>query len=402
MNKSLTVSMLNEYINNLISSDDVLESLDVEGEISNCTIHYSGHIYFSIKDEKCSIRCVMFSGSTKKLKFKPEDGIKVTVYGYLSFYEKTGQCQIVVSEMVESGSGDLFIKFERLKKKLAEEGLFDLQRKKPLPYLPETIGVSTSSTGAVLQDIKNILSSRFPNYGLILYPATVQGIEAHKTIIEGLSYFNTNMNVEVIIIARGGGSVEDLWPFNEEELAYAIYSSRIPVISAIGHETDFTIADFVADARAATPTAAAQMVIPEKQQLVRNINSKKDSLEVSYIKLLKYLMDKVQNLSQRPVMKRPEEYTNILSMNLDNITGRFFTFSKLYLDNISHKLNTASNKINAMNPFAVLSRGYSITTDEMGNVIKDSNNIKKDEMILTTLYSGSIRSVVEKAVGNEE
>jgi exodeoxyribonuclease VII large subunit len=267
MEKALTVSQLNEYIKQLVSSDEVLESLHVEGEISNCTIHYSGHIYFSIKDDKCAIRCVMFSGYTKSLKFEPADGVKVTVYGYLSFYEKTGQCQIVVTNMLESGTGDLFIKFENLKKKLEKEGLFDTGKKKPLPFLPETIGVITSSTGAVLQDIRNILNGRFPNYGFILYPATVQGVDAHKTVIKGLEYFNKNKNADVIIIARGGGSVEDLWPFNEEELAYAIHNSNIPVISAIGHETDFTIADFVADARAATPTAAAQMVIPYKKRL---------------------------------------------------------------------------------------------------------------------------------------
>ncbi|MFA5341599.1 MAG: exodeoxyribonuclease VII large subunit [Clostridia bacterium] len=401
MDKSLTVSQLNEYINKLITSDDVLESLNVEGEISNCTIHYSGHIYFSIKDDKCSIRCVMFAGSTKNLKFKPEDGVKVCVYGYLSFYEKSGQCQIIVTNMLESGAGDLFVKFEKLKKKLAEEGLFDTQRKKKLPYLPETVGVITSSTGAVLQDIRNILSSRFPNYGLLLYPATVQGSGAHKTIIEGLSYFNEYKNADVIIIARGGGSVEDLWPFNEEELAYAIYDSRIPVISAVGHETDFTIADFVADARAATPTAAAQMVIPEKSMLIKDITAQKYSLETSYSKFINNLTDKVQNLSQRPVMKRPDEYTNIMAMNLDNLTNQFFMFSKTYLDNIRYRLNSSVQKMDALNPLAVLSRGYSITTDENGNVIKNSNSIKMNDVIMTRFYEGNIRSLVEKVDNNE-
>ncbi len=401
MDRSLTVSQLNEYINKLITSDDVLESLNVEGEISNCTIHYSGHIYFSIKDDKCSIRCVMFAGNTKNLKFKPADGIKVSVYGYLSFYEKTGQCQIIVTNMLESGAGDLFVKFEKLKKKLSEEGLFDIQRKRALPYLPETIGVITSSTGAVLQDIRNILSGRFPNYGFILYPATVQGTGAHKTIIEGLSYFNEHMNADVIIIARGGGSVEDLWPFNEEELAYAIYYSKIPVISAVGHETDFTIADFVADARAATPTAAASMVIPEKTHLKKDILFQKESLESSYIKLIMSLSEKVLNLSQRPVMKRPDEYTNILSMNLDNLTNRFFTFSKLYLDKVTYRLQTLTHKLDAMNPFSVLSRGYSITTDDRGNVIKNASNLRNSDVILTTLHNGKIRSVVEKAVQDE-
>lgn len=401
MEKALTVSQLNEYIKQLVSSDEVLESLHVEGEISNCTIHYSGHIYFSIKDDKCAIRCVMFSGYTKSLKFEPADGVKVTVYGYLSFYEKTGQCQIVVTNMLESGTGDLFIKFENLKKKLEKEGLFDTAKKKPLPFLPETIGVITSSTGAVLQDIRNILNGRFPNYGFILYPATVQGVDAHKTVIKGLEYFNKNKNADVIIIARGGGSVEDLWPFNEEELAYAIHNSNIPVISAIGHETDFTIADFVADARAATPTAAAQMVIPEKKRLERDVLSQNESLEFSYAKLINNLTERVSDLAKRPVMKRPEEYTNILAMNLDNLTGRFFTFSKQYLDNVAYKLSTLIHKADAMNPLAVLSRGYSITTDQKGHVIKSADNLNKNDVILTTLHAGKIRSVVEKAVKDE-
>ena len=214
MEKILSVSQLNDYISSLISQDDILANLEVEGEISNCTIHYSGHIYFSIKDDNCSIRCVMFAGSAKNLKFKPEDGIKVRVFGYLSFYEKSGQCQIIVTVMQEGGAGDLFLKFEALKKKLSEEGLFDQKTKKAIPFLPEVIGVITSSTGAVLQDIRNTLTQRFENYGMILYPATVQGKDAHKTIINGLNYFNEKMNVDVIIIARGGGSVEDLWPFN--------------------------------------------------------------------------------------------------------------------------------------------------------------------------------------------
>lgn len=401
MEKALTVSQLNEYIKQLVSSDEVLESLHVEGEISNCTIHYSGHIYFSIKDDKCAIRCVMFSGYTKSLKFEPADGVKVTVYGYLSFYEKTGQCQIVVTNMLESGTGDLFIKFENLKKKLEKEGLFDTGKKKPLPFLPETIGVITSSTGAVLQDIRNILNGRFPNYGFILYPATVQGVDAHKTVIKGLEYFNKNKNADVIIIARGGGSVEDLWPFNEEELAYAIHNSNIPVISAVGHETDFTIADFVADARAATPTAAAQMVIPEKKRLERDVLSQNESLEFSYAKLINNLTERVSDLAKRPVMKRPEEYTNILAMNLDNLTGRFFTFSKQYLDNVAYKLSTLIHKADAMNPLAVLSRGYSITTDKKGHVIKSADNLNKNDVILTTLHAGKIRSVVEKAVKDE-
>jgi len=401
MEKALTVSQLNEYIKQLVSSDEVLESLHVEGEISNCTIHYSGHIYFSIKDDKCAIRCVMFAGYTKNLKFEPADGVKVTVYGYLSFYEKTGQCQIVVTNMLESGTGDLFIKFENLKKKLEKEGLFDTAKKKPLPFLPETIGVITSSTGAVLQDIRNILNGRFPNYGFILYPATVQGVDAHKTVIEGLEYFNKNKNADVIIIARGGGSVEDLWPFNEEELAYAIHNSNIPVISAIGHETDFTIADFVADARAATPTAAAQMVIPEKKRLERDVLTQKEILEFSYAKLISNLSERVSDLAKRPVMKRPEEYTNILAMNLDNLTGRFFTFSKQYLDNVAYKLSTLIHKADAMNPLAVLSRGYSITSDQKGHVIKSADNLNKNDVILTTLHAGKIRSVVEKAVKDE-
>ena len=401
MEKTLTVTELNNYVSQLLSSDDILESLKVEGEISNCTIHYSGHVYFSIKDDNCSIRCVMFDRSARNLKFKPENGIKVYVYGYLSFYEKTGQTQIIVTVMTEGGTGDLFVKFENLKKKLELEGLFSHESKKLLPYLPERIGIITSSTGAVLQDIRNTLQKRFDNYGMILYPATVQGTDAHKTIIEGIRYFNDNNNVDVIIIARGGGSVEDLWPFNEEELAYAIYASEIPVISAIGHETDFTIADFTADARAATPTAAAQMVMPEKSMLIKDIFLKRDSLNNAFSKLLRNLDDKILNIKQRPVMRRPEEYTNILGLNLDNITNRFFLASKAYIEGMYSRYNILNQKIEALNPLNVLSRGYSITTDKDGKVIKCSSMVNKDDRIITKIFEGTISSIVEKAEKNE-
>jgi exodeoxyribonuclease VII large subunit len=397
MEKALSVSQLNEYIKNLIASDDILENLTVEGEISNCTLHYSGHIYFSIKDKDSSIRCVMFAGSTKSLKFKPEDGIKVCVFGYLSFYEKSGQCQIIVTAMLKSGAGDLFLKFEELKAKLLAEGLFDNAHKKAIPYLSETIGVITSKTGAVLQDIRNVLNRRFENYSIMLYPSQVQGKDAHKTIIKGIEYFNEHNNVDVIIIARGGGSVEDLWPFNEEELAYAIYNSTIPIISAIGHEVDFTIADFVSDLRAPTPSAAAELVLPDKASLKKDIAVKKDMLDSGYRKLVTALYEKVRNIQNRPVMKRPEEYTNILAMNLDNMSSRLMTAGHTYLDHRISKFDNMSQRLEALCPMNVLKRGYSITTDSYGHVITMSSMVSKGTMIYTETGKGSIQSVVEKA-----
>ncbi len=396
MKSALTVTQLNEYIGNLISSDDFLDSLEVEGEISNCTIHYTGHVYFSIKDESASIRCVMFSSYASKLDFKPEDGLKVRVYGYLSFYQKSGQTQISVTFMRKGGKGDLFEKFEALKKKLDKEGLFDESRKKKIPFLPEKIGLITSSTGAVLHDIQNTLESRFNNYGLILYPATVQGANAHKTVIKGIEYINEKTDADVIIIARGGGSVEDLWAFNEEELAYAVVKSKIPIISAIGHETDFTILDFVADLRAATPTQAAQLVMPEKSALKLDLINRQNSLNNTLNKLIRAYEERLDNLQKRPVLRRPEDFLNVLTFNLDKLSQRMIRAGRVYFETMERKGHLLKQKLEMLNPLKVLARGYTITMDEQGHLVKSVNEINRDDIIETRFVDGSIVSKVKE------
>ena len=260
--KTFTVSEVNEYINKLLRGDIILRNLNVEGEISNFKLHSSGHMYFSIKDDNSRLRCVMFRGQSRLLKFLPEEGMKVIVKGYVALYERDGQYQLYIQEMQPAGIGALYLAYEQLKEKLEREGLFYESTKKPLPFLPERIGVVTSPTGAAIRDIISVINRRNPNVEIIIYPVLVQGTESKEQIVEAIDYFNKNNYVDVIIVGRGGGSIEELWSFNEEVVARSIFSSKIPIVSAVGHETDFTIADFVADMRAATPSAAAELVIP--------------------------------------------------------------------------------------------------------------------------------------------
>ena len=261
---NLTVRELTAYIKQLVDSDMLLSNVSVSGEISNFKHHSSGHMYFSLKDQDAVIRCVMFRTYNARMKFIPEEGMKVIVRGYVSVYAPGGTYQLYAEEMQPDGTGSLYLAFEQLKRKLEAQGWFARERKKPIPRLPRAIGIVTSPTGAVIRDILNVLQRRYPNIRVIIYPSAVQGNDAPAQLARGIRYFNGERNVDVIILARGGGSIEDLWPFNDEGLAYAIYDSQIPIISAVGHETDFSISDFVADLRAPTPSAAAELAVPEK------------------------------------------------------------------------------------------------------------------------------------------
>ena len=359
MNKDnvFSVSEITTHLKNVIESN--IPNLFVEGEISNFTHHGSGHIYFSLKDAKASLRCVFFRSYNLQLQFKPKVGDKVVCAGKLSVFERSGSYQLNVTRMLPSGIGELQLKFEELKKKLSAEGLFDEKQKKPIPKFPEKIGVVTSETGAAFQDIKNVLSRRFP-CEIYLYPATVQGERAAKEVIRGIEFFNAEKPVDVIIIGRGGGSQEDLFCFNDEALARAIFTSDIPVISAVGHEIDFTISDFVADLRAPTPSAAAELAVPDKAELaeyLRSRVSRLQSLSANHI-ISKRL--KVQNLKAKLYEFHPKLIIQNMQQRIDEATMKMEHLSENILAKYKNKLNILENQLKELSPYEAMKRGYSI------------------------------------------
>ncbi|MCK5812556.1 MAG: exodeoxyribonuclease VII large subunit [Clostridiales bacterium] len=394
MNQKITVTQLNTTISQLISNHEPLAHVLVEGELSNFKRHSSGHLYFSLKDERSLVRCVMFRGQTGRVNFNPIDGNKVIIKGHVGVYEKNGSYQLYVSEMTLHGAGDLYLKFEQLKKRLALEGLFEIERKRKIPYLPSTIGIITSPTGAVIKDITNVLDRRFPNYNAILYPSKVQGVDAHKTIISGIKYFNNFRNVDVIIIARGGGSIEDLWPFNEENLAYEIASSSIPIISAIGHETDFTIADFVADLRAPTPSAAAELVLPNLDDIKIYIKEKKIRLITSMKNLLVKKKQLLAYYADRPVMKRPDEYVNKLHQRIDQLDDKLKFHMKTKINSIEKDFVVLLGKMQSLSPLDTIKRGYAVIETEEKKLITSVKDVSKDDIIIAKMSDGIIISKV--------
>jgi len=399
MNKAISVSRLNAYVKMLISQDEYLSDVLVKGEISNFKHHQSGHMYFTLKDSSSAMSCVMFRHAAGTLDFRLEDGMEVIVSGYVSVYEKSGRYQLYASSMMSDGEGALYRKFEELKKKLALEGLFDEEHKKEIPYLPEKIGVVTSKTGAVIKDIINVLDRRFPLYNLELYPSHVQGKGAENEIAAGIRYFNRKKEAEVIIIARGGGSIEDLWPFNEEILARTIYESEIPVISAVGHETDFTIADFVADRRAPTPSAAAEIAVPELSQLVKSLGDARERIDNAVRKILSDLKLRLDALSARPVLSRPGEIYNLAEMSVDRLSERMVSAAGRLLERKDSSFRTFSAKLELLSPLATISRGYAVLSDDKGCVITGVGNVGVDDEIKALLKDGVLECSVK---GKEE
>jgi len=401
MSQILSVSQLNSYIMGIISNDNLLSDIIVSGEISNFKHHSSGHLYFTLKDERSLIKCVMFSSNAIKLNFRPSDGNKVLVKGYISVYEKNGAYQIYVQNISLEGTGDLFTKFENMKKKLQDLGYFDKEHKKEIPYLPSTIGVITSDTGAVINDILNVLKRRFSTYNILLYPTKVQGNTAYKEIIKGIEYFNKNKNVDVIILARGGGSIEDLWPFNEYKLALTIFNSDIPIISAIGHETDYTISDFVSDMRAPTPSAAAEIVLPNKEDIINFIYDNTMRINKAYKNYLENKKQLVSDYSNRPVLKRPEEFINVLQMNIDFITEKLNSIGGKVINGVEKDFFSLTSKIEALSPISIINRGFAIVMSDKGDIITSINKIEKNEIINIKISDGNIISkVIKKEVSN--
>ena len=376
--KVLTVTQLNEYIKMLFDSQPILNGVYVKGEISNFVNHRSGHWYFTLKDEGSLVRSVMFRTAAMKNPFLPENGMKVIVRGRVSSFIRDGQYQIYVDEMQPDGLGGLYLAYEQLKAKLEAEGLFDTARKKAIPRIPETVGVITSPTGAAVRDIINITGRRFPLSKVLLYPALVQGSSAAESLIEGIKYFNQTKCVDVIIIGRGGGSIEDLWAFNNELLARTVAASDIPVISAVGHETDFTICDFAADRRAATPSAAAELAVPDSYEIREGLNSSAAYLSALLKKKLSVCKENLKRLESAKVLCDPDAVLNEKRMTVLHISQLLDRAEGSKLNEKKHSLANAVGRLEALNPMAVLRRGYGAVEDKNGKLILGAKELLDD------------------------
>lgn len=357
----MSVGMLNEYVKGMLDTNEVLSDVWVRGEISNFTNHYkTGHFYFSLKDEKGAIGAVMFRSYASRLPFVPQNGMKVILHGRVSLYVAGGQYQINADAMQPDGIGGLYLAYEQLKAKLQAEGLFDEARKKPLPRIPTRIGIITSPTGAAIHDMIHVLGRRFPLAEILLYPALVQGTGAPASLIAGMNFFNEQNNVDLIIIGRGGGSVEDLWAFNDEALARTVAASRLPVISAVGHESDFTICDFVADRRAPTPSAAAELAVPESGELSRAMRGYTERMELSVRGRISRERERVQRLAASRVLTSPERYVDDCRMRVGDLSLRLDRAAEARLGNARGEFLRLTGQLEALNPLSILTRGYAV------------------------------------------
>ena len=387
----MTVAQLNAYIKQIIDSDRLLANVFIKGEISNFTNHYkTGHFYFTLKDPDGVINAVMFKGAASKLTFLPENGMKVIVRGRVSAYIKSGQYQIYVEAMEPDGIGSLYIAYEQLKRKLEAEGLFSPARKRPLPKIPTRIGIITSPTGAAVRDMINVTKRRFPYAKLILYPSLVQGADAAPQLISGVNYFNASRSVDVIIIGRGGGSIEDLWAFNDEALARTVAASAIPVISAVGHETDFTICDFAADMRAPTPSAAAELAVPDTAELMRKVNNIVGHMELALSKSVSQRRSELSRLKASRALTSPQNFIDDKRMALVTLSSRLEQDMKLSLTDKRGRFASLTASLEALNPMSVISRGYSAVFDGSGKLIKSVKQINVGDSFTFRTTDGTV------------
>ena len=389
----ITVTDLNLYIKGVVENDYVLNNVTVKGEISNFKNHSSGHLYMSLKDNGGVIRAVMFRTNASKLKFVPDNGMQVIVTGRVGVFERDGQYQIYISEMIPDGVGALYVAYEQLKKKLEAEGLFDISHKKPIPKYPNIIGVVTSPTGAAIRDILNILKRRFPYTRVYLYPALVQGPDAAESIVRGLKYFDGK--VDTVITGRGGGSIEDLWAFNEEIVARAIFEMKTPVISAVGHETDFTIADFVADRRVPTPSAAAEIAVPSSAELSKFLKIVDARLSTALINKVENSKKDFENLKNRDLLKNPLAVFDIKRMVIDSCQTRLDKAYSEKMTFLRERFLKAFFKLDALHPLKILNRGYSMATNETGTPVSSVKKIKKGDKISLSFSDGKADCMVE-------
>ncbi|MCL2165529.1 MAG: exodeoxyribonuclease VII large subunit [Oscillospiraceae bacterium] len=392
----LTVSQLNKYINFMFKTDALLSDLWVRGEVSNFRPHYSGHMYFTLKDSGGTIKCVMFRSAASRLRFRLENGMKTIIRGNVSVFERDGAYQLYCEEIIHDGAGDLHTAFEQLKTTLKEEGLFDEDHKKPIPILPKSVAVITSETGSVVRDIINVSVRRFPNASIKVFPVQVQGSAAAPQIAEAVRSVGVLRCADVIIIARGGGSLEDLWAFNEEIVARAVFSSSIPIVSAIGHETDFTICDFVSDLRAPTPSAAAELVFPDVKEIKTRLFRLRAALKSALIRRIKLDRERLNRAQKSTALSKPLRRVEIERMRLDITEKKLASSIKQTYDKNKGRLSVLSAKLESLSPLAVLARGYAVVTDaESGKVVKSVYQTKPGQCLTVRFQDGGIDARVE-------
>ena len=395
-----TVSKINAYIKNMFRQDYVLSRVSVKGEISNCKYHTSGHIYFTLKDEGGTLSAIMFASQAKSLSFHLSDGMQVIVSGRIEVYERDGKYQLYANSIVQDGIGDLYKKFEELKKQFQDMGYFESEYKRPIPYFSKKIGIVTASTGAAIHDIMNISYRRNPYVSLVLYPALVQGEGAASSIVSGIEKLDT-MGMDVIIVGRGGGSIEDLWAFNEECVAEAIFNAKTPIISAVGHETDFTIADFVADLRAPTPSAAAELAVADIHQIENRIAGYEELVNKAFMKFISQKRAVIDNYSMRLKYLNPVSRINEKRITLDRLKERLDDNMSKLLKDYRHKLEVYASRLHGVSPLEKLGQGYSCTQNENGVPVTSVSNISLGDIITTTLKDGEIISQIKEVKNNE-
>ena len=390
----LSISQINDYIRGKMDDDALLNNVAVRGEISNYKVYPSGHHYFTIKDENAALKCVMFRGNAIKLRFRPDNGMQVIAMGKISVYPRDGAYQLYCVGLVLDGVGDLYAAFEQLKTKLAVKGLFDPSHKKPIPQYPETIGIITSSAGAAIHDMLRILNKRYPLAKVRLLPVRVQGAEAPGEIATAIAYANHYRLADVLIVGRGGGSIEDLWAFNDERVAYAIYQSQIPVISAVGHEPDVTISDFVADLRAATPSNAAELAVPEQDTLRQNMDSTLSMMVTTLQRQLKAARQHLKLLASSPTLQSPDVYLQQRAKSLEMIQGRLYAAQKQMVHLSRQRFLSSAAKLDALSPLKVLSRGYAMVQTEEGSVVRSAKQTEVGTQLSVIFGDGSVTASV--------
>jgi len=396
-----SVSDVNRYLKDLLAREPLLSGLSVRGEISNFKQYPSGHCYFTLKDANSALKCVMFRSRAQYLRFLPQNGMQVVAGGTISVYERDGVYQLYVDSLMPEGTGDLALAFEQLKKKLSAEGLFDQSRKQPLPAFPKKIGVVTSPAGAVLRDIYRVSKRRWPSVQLVLYPVQVQGEGAAEQIARGIDFFAEEYAVDVIIAGRGGGSMEDLWAFNEEPVVRAIAACPVPLISAVGHETDFTLADFAADVRAATPSQAAELAVPDRAEVKRQVENLTSQLTRQMRREIDLRRQRLDHVLQSRVMRQPQSMLAERRQRLDFLLAGLQNTAKQELQNKSHGLKLLLNRLAAINPAAVLGRGYGIVTKQ-DKLVSSINAVEIDDEIQLSLTDGSLKARVLAKTGKGE
>lgn len=395
----LSVSDVNQYIKAMVDRDGLLSGLCIRGEVSNYKVYPSGHHYFTLKDAGGALRCVMFKGNAFSLRFRPENGMKVLAFGRISVFPRDGAYQLYCERLTPEGVGDLYVAFEQLKVRLQQEGLFDPAHKKPIPAYPQRIAIVTSSAGAAIHDMLRILGKRYPLTKVILLPVRVQGAEAPPEICGAIRYVNRFQLADVIITGRGGGSMEDLWAFNDERVARTIYQSEIPVISAVGHEPDVTISDFVADLRAATPSNAAELAVPDQAELRERLLSAQSRLQQAQTRQLKLARQRLDGLKSKRVLQSPMNYLQDRRMLLDYQQKQLAACTRQQLDKKKQRFIRLTAALDAMSPLKVLSRGYSMTRDQNGRVLRDAGAVQAGSQITVTLQTGEVDAVVQTTRG---